>query len=72
MTDDDLLKAMLDKAFAPREPWKPGEFCDRCQNTGSIDCLCGGDMCICGWGERDCPRCKGRSTEPFEDFDDDY
>ena len=25
----DHLKVLT----APREPWKPGEYCDRCQNT---------------------------------------
>lgn len=34
-------------------------FCDRCQNMGTIDCFCGGDMCICEWnGERPCPYCE--------------
>ena len=23
-------------------------YYDRCQNMGTVDCLCGGDMCVCG------------------------
>lgn len=35
-------------------------WCDRCQGTGSVDCYCGGDFCVCAnGGERDCPRCGG-------------
>lgn len=34
-------------------PW-----CEHCQNTGSIDCYCGGDLCICmNYGEKPCPKC---------------
>ncbi len=52
-----------------------GGFCDHCQNTGSVDCHCGGDLCVCGEEEIECPRCHGASADqgyaPFED-DDDY
>lgn len=34
-------------------------YCDTCQNTGSIDCLCGGDLCVCGREEFPCPDCEG-------------
>lgn len=35
-------------------------WCDRCQGTGSVDCHCGGDLCICqNGGEKDCARCGG-------------
>lgn len=34
--------------------------CPRCQGDGSIDCHCGGDLCVClNYGERDCPTCGG-------------
>lgn len=30
-----------------------------CAGTGSIDCLCGGDLCVCHYhGETDCPGCE--------------
>ena len=49
--------------------WKGG-YCDRCNNTGSVDCHCGGDLCVCGREEYDCPRCGGASAEP--DYDHDF
>ena len=34
--------------------------CPRCQGDGSVDCHCGGDLCVCeNYGERDCPTCYG-------------
>ena len=35
------------------------EWCDRCQGMGTEECLCCGDFCCCGWGERECGRCGG-------------
>lgn len=33
-------------------------WCDTCQNTGSVDCHCGGDLCVCdNGGEFPCPNC---------------
>lgn len=36
-------------------------YCERCQNTGEIDCYCGGDLCVCGgdsgYGTNVCPDC---------------
>lgn len=56
--------------------WQPGEYCERCQNTGEVDCHCGGDLCVCGREEIECPRCHGRSAEPYfgamDDDDVDY
>lgn len=55
-----------------RAKW--GEYCDRCNNTGEVDCHCGGDLCVCGRQEYTCPRCDGRSwrDDVFDDFEDDY
>lgn len=37
-----------------------GFWCDGCQNTGYVDCYCGGDLCICeNNGEMLCPVCDG-------------
>lgn len=34
--------------------------CPRCQGDGTVDCHCGGDLCVCeNYGERDCPICHG-------------
>lgn len=35
-------------------------LCPRCSGFGTIDCHCGGDLCVCeNYGERDCPLCYG-------------
>lgn len=35
-------------------------ICPRCMGGGSVDCHCGGDLCVCeNYGERDCPTCDG-------------
>jgi len=34
------------------------EWCDTCQGTRVVECLCGGDLCICeNHGEKPCPSC---------------
>ena len=54
------------------QPWKPGMYCDRCANTGEIDCRCGGDLCLCGRSEIECPRCHGGCLDEFyEDEQED-
>lgn len=46
----------------------PRGWCDTCQNTGWVDCHCGGDLCICFWqGERPCPQCDGGPGYDDED-----
>lgn len=36
-------------------------YCTTCDNSGYVNCYCGGDFCVCRWhGERpcrDCDRC---------------
>lgn len=35
------------------------QWCETCHNTGSINCYCGGDLCICeNHGEMPCPSCR--------------
>jgi hypothetical protein len=49
-----------------------GFYCDECNNTGAIDCCCGGDLCVCGAEEVPCPTCGvGFEYDPFRD-DEDY
>ncbi len=51
-----------------RDP--PTGWCDACQNTGWIDCHCGGDLCVCeNNGEMECPLCHGDSVDWYEDED---
>lgn len=34
--------------------------CEECDSIGTVDCHCGGDLCVCRWhGERPCPKCGG-------------
>jgi hypothetical protein len=36
-----------------------GEWCEHCQNTGELDCYCGGDLCVCdNNGSYPCPHCQ--------------
>ena len=45
-------------------------WCDLCQNSGYVECYCGGDICICeNNGERECPRCRGQSRPADADED---
>lgn len=58
-----------------KKKWDGG-YCDRCANTGSVDCHCGGDLCVCGREEYDCPKCDGNSADPYyiherDSLDDD-
>jgi hypothetical protein len=32
-------------------------YCDKCGNTGIINCFCGGDFCVCGDPEPPCQCC---------------
>lgn len=46
------------------------DFCERCQNTGWIECMCGGDICVCeNYGEMECPVCFGEPPHE-DDFDE--
>jgi hypothetical protein len=49
----------------------PKGYCDTCQNTGYIDCLCGGDLCVCGQEEIECPVCGGVGGDDDDPDQDD-
>lgn len=34
-----------------------GYYCFECGNQGTIPCFCGGDFCVCGDPEPECPCC---------------
>ena len=35
-------------------------ICPKCMGQCSVDCYCGGDLCVCdNYGEMDCPLCHG-------------
>ena len=45
-------------------------WCDHCQNTGYLDCHCGGDFCVCERnGEYPCPHCD---VAGYGCVEDDY
>lgn len=48
-------------------------YCERCNNTGDVDCHCGGDLCVCGGDNGDgtniCPACDGDACDDdLEEF----
>ena len=51
--------------------YKPGEYCDKCQTLGTVECYCGGDLCVCGQQELNCPLCKGASAKEYHDEEDE-
>lgn len=35
-------------------------YCEECNNSGEIECWCGGDLCVCmNHGSKPCPACGG-------------
>lgn len=43
---------------------------ESCCGTGSLNCYCGGDFCVChNHGETECPGCDDCD---HDDFEDDY
>lgn len=48
---------------------RDGFPCPRCQGGGTVDCHCGGDLCVClNYGERDCPTCHGEGDVSEERY----
>lgn len=47
-----------------------GVMCPRCMGMASINCHCGGDLCVCeNYGEMDCPYCHGEGAVSPQDYD---
>lgn len=52
-------------------------YCDTCNNTGEVDCYCGGDLCCCGQQIEPCSACDGgdlilgEHEDPEDDMPDD-
>lgn len=37
--------------------------CPKCDGAGSVECYCGGDLCVCTYyGDRPCPLCNGEGS----------
>ena len=48
---------------------RDGVTCPKCQGDGTVDCHCGGDLCVCeNYGERDCPTCYGEGAVSEERY----
>jgi hypothetical protein len=61
------LQAVKESLTAANSPEKPDssadQWCEHCHNTGSLDCHCGGDLCVCqNNGEYPCPSCASTTT----------
>lgn len=51
--------------------YEDGPSCPRCSGFGTVDCRCGGDLCVCtNYGERDCPLCHGEGSVSDKAYDD--
>lgn len=47
-------------------------YCERCYNTGELDCYCGGDLCVCErGGTYPCPDCGGREGFICDEIEDE-
>jgi hypothetical protein len=45
-------------------------MCPRCDGHRTVDCHCGGDLCVCeNYGEMDCPMCLGEGDVKKERAD---
>lgn len=48
-------------------------YCATCNNTNFIDCHCGGDLCVCGEEEIECPDCGGGFVcDDPDDYDEGF
>lgn len=47
-----------------------GCVCPNCMGMRSVNCYCGGDLCVCeNCGEKDCPTCWGEGEVSQEVYD---
>lgn len=54
-------------------PYFDDEVFDRpCGGSGTLNCYCGGDFCVCHWhGEVECPGCEDCEDDEGCDWDED-
>lgn len=59
-------KPVVIEAFQWFDDWKCSrmEPMAECMGNGMIRCRCGGDICVCGMDELDCPGCERCEEEP--------
>lgn len=47
------------------------DYCTHCQNTGYVDCYCGGDLRVCeNNGEMPCPYCDRNTGFGCEEIEE--
>ncbi len=71
-SDDDIItcwcgaQGTYDQLFG-------SDFLDEgCGGTGSLNCYCGGDSCVCHWhGATECPGCDDCEGDEEDFYDDD-
>jgi hypothetical protein len=70
--DDQVITCWCGAQGTYEELFDESGLEDGCNGTGSVNCFCGGDQCVCHFhGETECPGCK--DCEWGEDeWDDDY
>jgi len=55
---DDGVEPFPDEVEDLRDDNDDEPYCESCGNMGSINCYCGGDLCVCeNNGEMPCPAC---------------
>ena len=70
--DGDLITCWCGAKGTYEELFDPTVFGESCGGTGTLECLCGGDQCVChNHGEVECPGCEDCDYQD-DDYDDDY
>ena len=74
--DDDspLMKCWCGAEGTYEELFSTVDVGEGCGGTGTINCYCGGDQCVChNHGSTDCPGCDDCDADDWQDdeFEDD-
>lgn len=73
--DDGLMKCWCGAEGTYDDLFDDDCLDDCCGGTGSLECYCGGDICVCHHhGEVECPGCPDCEHDDEEDWDagDDF
>lgn len=50
----------------------PEFFASTCDSEGDVECLCGGDQCVCHWhGSAPCPGCIACDDDIWDEDDEE-
>lgn len=68
--DSDLITCWCGATGCPDELFDDSGIDGGCGGTGTLDCLCGGDFCVChNHGETECPGCEDCEFNDGDDYD---